>query len=91
MRFRTSGSTIYELLDVEPYESRSDLYTGKLARISNRGMIDYSSGQELENTLDFYEVLFPYLPQVGYSFSYQHPIYGGCISTPVSEFLNEGD
>lgn len=87
MKFRTASTTVYELTNIHNTEI-DGLLAGDLARISDKG-IGHVKGGRFKNNIEFHEVLFSDMPQIGYSFQYVHPLWQGCTSTPISEFLDE--
>lgn len=90
MRFRTAGTTEYILTDVQSVEMLPGYFAGKLARISDHAIGDVT-GVGFDNTPEFYDVLFPAMPEEGKRFSYMHPLWQGCLSSTVSEILENHD
>lgn len=98
MKFKTESGTEYILKDIEMQifptgESCPSVgpqgipvvvvYTGKLARIG-APLRDLSTGGFMDTPDDFHSVEFSKMPEVGDRFVYDHELWAGCYSTPIT-------
>lgn len=98
MKFKTESGTEYILKDIEmqlhttgePCPSVgpqgipvSVTYTGKLARIG-APLRDLSTGGYMDTPDEFHSVEFPRMPTIGDRFIYDHEVWAGCYSTPIT-------
>ena len=102
MRFKTESGTEYILKDIETViEATGEdcpsvgpqgipvrvSYTGKMSR---RGvplrMLD--TGVHLETAGEFHQIEFVSMPEIGSRFTYYHPVWMGCYSTPITDIVN---
>lgn len=96
MKFRTASSTVYSLVPVpdselEGFDSTiGGMYVGLLTREGKQPMFDLRTGARAEEEeVAGDQVIFTAMPEIGRRFSYVHPTMDGCLSTEVSEFLEE--
>lgn len=101
MRFSTESGTEYILNDIEmvveatgeecPSVGPQGLpvrvsYTGNLSRVG-KPLRDLSTGGRFEAAEEFYSIEFSNMPEVGSRFTYYHPMWAGCYSTPITNIL----
>lgn len=99
MKFKTASGTEYILTDIETeIEATGELcpsvgpqgipvivfYTGNLTRVG-KPLRDISTGGHIETTGDVERVTFSKMPEVGYRFVYDHPVWAGCYSTIITD------
>lgn len=101
MRFKTKSGTEYVLKDVEmvveatgeEYPSVGPQgipvivsYTGSLSRLGVP-LRDLSTEGFFETVEEFHYIEFASMPKVGSRFTYYHPVWAGCYSTPITEIF----
>lgn len=102
MRFKTTSGTDYILNNIETQiEATGEscpsvgpqgipvrvVYTGNLLRVGVP-LLDAWTGKEFEAEADFHQIEFTSMPEIGVRFTYYHPLWAGCYSTPVTEITS---
>ena len=88
IRFKTGSGTEYHIKDIKDISSYFK-FEGQISRISNTGIHHIKIDGPVENTDDYFMVLFNNYPQIGSSFVYVHELWDGCVTTVVSEIIND--
>lgn len=80
---RTASGTQMLIKDIENGEDRFPFYMAKLARISDAPLTHVRTGDDMNDSAEFFGVYYTVPPAVGSRFSYVHETRSGCLSTEV--------